>query len=155
MKYREPTADQQTAADPQPAAYTSQAPTDPQRTDVTVEPTPDDQIKTGDSLHRRVQAATVHGAATWLGIYRQPPSIRDAWELSSAIDSRRIPGDSGRLNGLWWALNRSERVALFAVIVVLLAPVATLLYCACRPARRAGLYIVIAALILVPAIAGG
>jgi hypothetical protein len=141
MKYREPTADQQTAADPQPAAYTSQAPTDPQRTDVTVEPTPDDQIKTGDSLHRR--------------IYRQPPSSRDAWEMSSAIDSRRIPGDSGRLNGLWWALNRSERVALFAVIVVLLAPVATLLYCACRPARRAGLYIVIAALILVPAIAGG
>jgi hypothetical protein len=152
MKHHTTPAGEQPATDPQPAAYNPPTP-DPE---VTVEATPDDELKPGDPAHARARAAAAHTTATWLGLHRAPPSFSDAWNMSSAIIRERIPGRSGLLTDAWWVLSWSERIAMTGMILVLLLPLSVLLYCLPRPTRRIALYaILLLVFVAVPAIAGG
>lgn len=148
----EPAVVEQVPADPQPAAAQPTAATTP--TDVVIEATPDEDVKSGDPLRKRATKAAADATTTWLGLYRQPPSISDAWRLSSIIDRKRIPDESGLLATAWFILNRTERILLFALIVVLLATVSTLLWCACTPTRRIGLYITVVVVFVLPRMVG-
>lgn len=169
------------AAAPQPAAYTppptvnevpwdldADVPADPPPapapadepaaapTEVTVEATPEEHQPPAEPLHQRARAAAAYQTATWLGLYRHPPSLREAWEMSSSLNRARVPDESGLLATLWWLLLYSERLVMFAVILVLLVPAATLLWCAGRPSRRWGLYtVLVLVFVVIPAIAGG
>lgn len=162
--------DERVAAAPQPAAtHLANVPPEPPRppdgippnpprpagpppttAEVTVEPTPADELASGDPAHRRVRQATATAAATWLGFYRQPPSVRDAWYLSESMDRARIPAESGLLAAAWWIANWTERIVLFAVVLLLLVLAATGLWIVARPARRIGLYIVLAVVFVIP-----
>jgi hypothetical protein len=156
MKYTSDPAGGDAAAAPQPAAYQPPAPQQPGNGPVVeVEDTPDDQITPGDPLHARARAAAAHTTATWLGLLRQPPSISDAWDMSSSMNRQRVPGQSGLLAAIWWGANYSERLFLFAVTLLLLAPAATLLWVVARPSRRFGLYGVLLLVVAVAHIAGG
>jgi hypothetical protein len=141
-------------AEPQPAgsdptAYTPPAGKKP--AEIVVEATPDEDVKSGDSLRKRATEATAAAAATWLGFYRQPPSIAEAWHLSSKMDRKRVPAESGLLGYAWYWANRSERILTFALIFILLAVTATLLWCSARPSRRIGLYLItLVVFVLVP-----
>jgi hypothetical protein len=141
-------------ANPQPAgsdptAYTPPAGKKP--AEVIVETTPAEDVKSGDPLRKRATEATAAAAATWLGFYRQPPSIADAWHLSSKIDRKRVPDESGILATAWYWANRTERGVLFVLIFILLAITASLLWCAARPSRRIGLYLAtLVVFVLVP-----
>jgi hypothetical protein len=138
--------------DPPPAT----PPTEPAEDDVTVEATPEEHLFPTDPTVGRAASAAAHETATWLGIYRQPPSVSEAWAMSSSLNRAKVPAESGLLAGVWWVINRSERLVIFAAILVLLVVVSTLLWCACRPSRRWGLYVVvIVVFVVVPAITGG
>jgi hypothetical protein len=82
-------------------------------------------------------------------------SLRVAWRLSGVIDTARVPGGSRFWGAVWWWSNRTDRVVLF-VVVVLAPTVLTgpLLWCAARPSRRWGLYVVLAGLVAVLGLAG-
>jgi len=83
-------------------------------------------------------------------------SLRAAWRLSGAVDARRVPAGSPIATALWWWSNRTDRLLLFALAI--LAPTVLtgpLLWCAARPTRRCGLYLVLAALTALFLTAGG
>lgn len=94
--------------------------------------------------------------ARWWVLVSRPMSLRAAWRLSGVVDATRVPGGSPVLAAVWWWSNRTDRLVLFALAI--LAPaVATgpLLWCAARPSRRWGLYVVLAGLLVVFRVAGG
>jgi hypothetical protein len=93
--------------------------------------------------------------AQWWVFTCRPLSLRAVWRLSGVVDTRRIPGGSSRLATLWWWSTRTDRVLLVAVAVLAVAVAGPLLWCAARPSRRAGLYVVLAGLLLVLLRAGG
>ena len=83
----------------------------------------------------------------WWVYTARPMSLRVAWRLSGAVDTTRVPGCSPAAAAVWWWANRTERLLLFAVVI--LAPTVLtgpLLWCAARPSRRLGLYVVLAGL---------
>jgi hypothetical protein len=93
--------------------------------------------------------------ARWWVFTSRPVSLRAAWRLSGVVDARRVPGGSPVLAGVWWWSNRTDRLVLFALVV--LAPTVLtgpLLWCAARPTRRAGLYLVLAGLATLFSLAG-
>lgn len=149
-----PTGPAPTEAPGQPAAP-AETPTKPAATEaptavieaVDPEPTPRKKLK-----DRAAAAVT-----TWWGFVRQPMSLRQAWKLSGIVDPRRIPGESNLLATLWWWSNRTDRILLFAVLLILPTSLnGPVLWCAVRPTRRWGMYAVLfILLVLVPSMAGG
>ena len=92
----------------------------------------------------------------WWVFTSRPMSLQAAWRLSGVIDAKRIPGGSPVLAAVWWWSNRVDRVVLF-VLAILAPTVLTgpLLWCAASPARRCGLYLVLAGLTVLFVAAGG
>jgi hypothetical protein len=83
-------------------------------------------------------------------------SLAAVWRLSGVVDTRRVPGGpSSRLAAVWWWSIRTDRVLLVAAAVLAVAVAGPLLWCAARPSRRVGLYVVVAGLLLVLWRAGG
>ncbi|WP_344613385.1 hypothetical protein [Dactylosporangium salmoneum] len=73
-------------------------------------------------------------------------SIRALWRLS-AVDNTRIPAQSGTLHTLWQVSNWTDRLLMFALILLLpTALTGPLRWIAVRPTRRVGFYLVAAAL---------
>jgi len=93
--------------------------------------------------------------ARWWVFTTGPPSVAAVWRLSGVVDTRRIPGGSSRLAALWWWSIRLDRVVLVALATLALLVAGPLLWCAARPSRRLGLYLVVAGLLLVLLRAGG
>lgn len=80
----------------------------------------------------------------WWGFVAEPMTVAETWRESGVIVAHRIPADSKLLALLWWVDNHSGRLALFLLLGV--APTwanGPLLWCAAKPGRRAGLYIVL------------
>lgn len=104
----------------------------------------------------RMAEKTRTAVTNWWGYTAQPMSWHEAWVRSGRIDPRRVPGDSKFAIFLWHWSNRLDRPILFALIY-LIAPgwaVGPLLFIACRPTRRWGLYLIAFALLsVIPAIA--
>lgn len=101
-------------------------------------------------------AAAKSEAAVWWGFVTRPLSVAEAWRRSGDLDAQRIPAESGLLAHLWYWLNRSERILLFLLILVLTFLTGTLLWCVARPSRRWGLYIVVVVVfVIVPSMAKG
>lgn len=85
-------------------------------------------------------------ARRWWGFTARPSSLLAAWRLT-AVDPKRIPGRSGALHVLWSVSNATDRLLIFAVILV--APTGLtgpLRWIAARPTRRWGCYLVTTAL---------
>jgi hypothetical protein len=91
----------------------------------------------------RLRAATADAAVTWIGVTRRPVTIREAWRRSGSLDKDRIPAGSNLLAFFWTISNVTDRLFLFALVVIcptgLLGP---LLYVAERPMRRVGFLLV-------------
>jgi len=82
----------------------------------------------------------------WWGFTARPQSLRAAWRLT-AVDTKRVPGNSGALTALWRVSNATDRLLLFALILA--APTGLtgpLRWIGARPTRRWGFYLVTAAL---------
>lgn len=89
-------------------------------------------------------------AGSWKGFVANPMSVQEAWELSWIIDKRRIPDDSNWMYWWWWLSNRSDRVLLFGLLMIL--PTALnkpVLLMATRPTRRWGMYLVVFLMLVV------
>jgi hypothetical protein len=85
----------------------------------------------------------------WWLLTAQPMSIQDAWRASCAVEPERIPLRSRPLRLAWRWSNRTDRVLLFAL--ALLVPsclMGPLLWVAARPTRRLGFWCVALALTL-------
>ena len=94
--------------------------------------------------------------ARWWVFTARPMSLRAAWRLSGAVDAKRVPTGSPLVVALWWWSNRTDRLLLFTLAI--LAPTlltGPLLWCAARPARRVGLYLVLAGLAALFLTSGG
>ena len=94
----------------------------------------------------------------WTGEVRGA-SLAQTWRLSGEVVPERIPGGSlSRAARVWWVMNHTERVLLFALIMLVsLVPAlltAPLMWCAARPTRRVGLYVVVALLAVLLIVAG-
>lgn len=94
----------------------------------------------------KILAAVKIGFVRWWGWTSRPLSLRNTW-ARSAVDITRIPNKSGTLRALWHISNWTDRLIMFALIM--LAPTAAtgaLRWLALRPTRRIGLYLTLAAL---------
>ena len=93
----------------------------------------------------QVQAAIKLAARRWWVWTERPASLATAWRLS-AVQSSRTPGNSAVLRTLWTISNRSDRLAVFA-LALLLPTFLTgpLRWIVQRPTRRVGLYLILAA----------
>lgn len=110
----------------------------------------------------QLKAKTRTAVTGWWGYIAQPMSVKESWQRSGVIDVRRIPAESdSRIFALlywtWWFMNRFERPVLFLLLGVLPTWAnGPLLWCALRPMRRAGLYVMVILLTsTIPAIAAG
>jgi hypothetical protein len=82
----------------------------------------------------------------WWAWTTRPASLRDTW-ANSAVDKTRIPAANPVLHGAWQVSNWTDRLIMFALIVLLPAALTgPLRWCATRPTRRYGLYLTLAAL---------
>lgn len=91
---------------------------------------------------RLAAAAKTAGRQWWVWTSR-PPSLRAVWRLS-ATNRKRVPGNSGFLFTLWRISNATDRLALFALLLV--APTAIagpLRWITVRPTRRWAVYFVV------------
>lgn len=113
----------------------------------------------GSRKKKIADAASNAGAAfaTWWGFVREPMAVAEAWKASNVIDARRVPANSQLLAVAWWWSNRTDRVLLFAILMVLPTFLnGPLLWCAVRPSRRIGLYAVLLVLfVVIPAVTAG
>jgi hypothetical protein len=88
-------------------------------------------------------------AAGWWLLTARPMSIQDAWRASGAVEPERIPLRSRPLRLAWRWSNRTDRVLLFALgLLVPSCLVGALLWVAARPSRRLGFWAVALALVL-------
>lgn len=81
------------------------------------------------------------GASSWWAWTSRPLSLKATWS-ASAVEPGRVPNKSRSLTILWRISNATDRLLIFAVI--LLAPTAAtggLRWIACRPTRRWGFYL--------------
>jgi hypothetical protein len=79
----------------------------------------------------------------------RPLSIQDAWRASCKVEPERIPLQSRPLRLAWRWSNRTDRVLLFALaLLVPSALMGPLLWVAARPSRRLGFWAVALALVL-------
>lgn len=109
----------------------------------------------------KLKVKTRDAATGWWGYIARPMSVQEAWKLSGVIDVRRIAAESDTkifalLYWIWYFLNRVERPLVFMLLGILPTWAnGPLLWCAVRPTRRIGLYIVLVLLTsTIPAIAG-
>lgn len=82
----------------------------------------------------------------WWAFTTRPVSLAALWRLS-AVDPTRIPASSPALRWAWQVSNWTDRLLLFALILV--SPsvcTGPLRWCATRPTRRYGLHLTVAAL---------
>jgi hypothetical protein len=89
------------------------------------------------------------GVAGWWLLTARPLSIQEAWRASCAVEPERIPVRSRPLRLAWRWSNRTDRVVLF--MLALLVPsclMGPLLWVAARPSRRLGFWLVTLALVL-------
>jgi hypothetical protein len=85
------------------------------------------------------------GAAWWVWISK-PPSLRQTW-IMSKVDPQRLPGDVPVFRVLWHISNWTDRLALFALMLIVPLPLAgPVRWLAPRPLRRYGLYLCLFAL---------
>lgn len=101
-------------------------------------------VTDGDANRKTTRMSFV--ARTWQWTAR-PASLADTW-AASRVDRKRVPNDSGLLRALWTVSNFTDRLIMFALILV--APTflqGPLRWLAVRPARRYGLYLTVLALI--------
>lgn len=93
----------------------------------------------------RCGVAAVRGVfASWWVWTAQPAALRDSW-TASAVDVRRVPFRNTALHWVWRVSNWTDRLAMF--LFLLAAPTALtgpLRWCAQRPTRRGGLYLLVA-----------
>lgn len=90
-------------------------------------------------------AAVRRALASWWAWTSRPLSLRAVWRLS-AVDAKRIPGNAWPLRALWHVSNWTDRLALFALLLI--APTflqGPLRWAATRPTRRWGVYLVVTA----------
>lgn len=91
-----------------------------------------------------VRSAIKLAARRWWLWTARPASLATTWRLS-AVDPKRVPGNSRLLRLLWTGSNRSDRLAVFALLLlcptVLTGPLRWIVQ---RPTRRVGLYLVLA-----------
>ncbi len=99
-------------------------------------------------------ASTRLAVRRWFAFAKRAPSVRAAWRMSG-IDARRIPAGSPMLATAWWWSQRTDRLVLFGLVVVLLLAAGGLLWCGQRPSRRLGLAVVLVLLVTVTVLAGG
>jgi hypothetical protein len=121
---------------------------------VTVQPT--EPAVDAATPPRRVAAATRRAVRGWWAVTRRPMSIAAAWRLSWQVVPARIPGQSETLAAVWFWSNVLDRTLL--LVLQMIAPAflsGVILWCAVKPTRRYGLYLVVLALILVPILVGG
>ena len=128
------TAQTETAAAPAPAGQTATAEADK---------------PTGPGWFTRTRQRIATAISNWWGFVAEPMSVGEAWRESGRIVAHRIPADSKLLAFLWAVDNHTGRPFLF----VLLGSLPTwangpLLWCAAKPARRLGLYVVVILLLL-------
>jgi hypothetical protein len=82
----------------------------------------------------------------WWGWTARPLSLRATW-AQSAVDSTRIPLNNTALRLLWQASNFTDRLVMFALILIVpTALTGPLRWCAVRPTRRWALYLTLTAL---------
>ena len=87
--------------------------------------------------------------AGWWLLTARPMSIQDAWRASCQVEPERIPLRSRPLRLAWRWSNRTDRVLLFALgLLVPSALMGPLLWVAARPSRRLGFWAVALALAL-------
>lgn len=110
-------------------------------TDDQAAPVEEDSPKT--NAVKAAVAKTADAFTSWWGFVARPMSIREAWRLSGVIDARRIPDRSNLLANLWWIANRTERILLFLLVLVLTFVLGSILWCSVTPTRRLGLYTVV------------
>lgn len=97
----------------------------------------------------KIRASAGLGLRRWWAWTARPLSLRAAW-ASSTVAARRLPGDSPPLRVLWVLSNGTDRLVMFAL--VLIAPTGLqgpLRWLACRPTRRWGFYLVLAVLAVI------
>ena len=109
------------------------------------------RVATADSKRKapavglwRTKART--GLRRWWVWTDRPASLRVAWKLT-AVSPSRIPAGSGLLALIWRWSNRTDRLLMFALIMV--APTALtgpLRWLAARPTRRWAMYVIVGAL---------
>lgn len=81
----------------------------------------------------------------WASWTAKPASFQDTW-AASAVDRDRIPAASTGLLWAWRISNWTDRLVMFGLICTLpTALTGPLRWCAARPTRRYGLYLVVAA----------
>lgn len=103
---------------------------------------------------RKLPLTLKSGVRRWWVWTARPLSLRASWALS-AIDEKRIPGNSNVLRALWKLSNWSDRLFMFGLILV--APTVfqgPLRWLAARPTRRYGFYAVLAFALVAYLIAG-
>lgn len=94
----------------------------------------------------KILAGVKIGFGRWWAWTARPLSLRVTWALS-AVDPARIPRKSGILLAAWHVSNWTDRLIMFALIMLLpTAATGPLRWCATRPTRRYGLYVSAAAL---------
>ena len=87
--------------------------------------------------------------AGWWLLTARPMSIQDAWQASGAVEPERIPLRSRPLRLAWRWSNRTDRVLLFALgLLIPSCLMGPLLWVAARPTRRLGFWAVALALAL-------
>jgi hypothetical protein len=100
---------------------------------------------TDSEIKKRGRVAVT--VVSWWGWTARPLSLRATWALS-VVDRKRIPNDSTVLRILWQVSNWTDRLLMFALILI--CPTVCsgpLRWIAQRPTRRAGLYLSLLALI--------
>ncbi len=143
-----------------PTAETSPAPDDqapdgqdPTTTFPAPAPVPEQpEHPAGPGLLNRLRARIAAAISNWWGFVAEPMSVPEAWRESGRIVEHRIPADSKLLAFLWAVDNHSGRPFLFALLGILPTWAnGPLLWCAVKPSRRLGLYVVVILLLfLIP-----
>lgn len=117
----------------------------PARASVAVTPR-DGKIRVRRPAGRVAQAwaAIVRGARRWWAWTGRPMSLAALWR-TSAVDEGRIPLRSEGLGWVWRTSNWTDRLFMFALVLV--APTfltGPLRWLAARPTRRLGFYVLVA-----------
>jgi len=111
---------------------------------------PEDSKTSAAAAVKEKAAAVLTRAGGWRGFVTHPMPVKEAWERSWIIDRRRIPADSSWWYWWWYWSNRTDRILLFGVLMIL--PTALnkpVLYAAQRPTRRWGMYLVVFCLLVI------
>lgn len=117
----------------------------PARASVAVTPC-DGKIGAGRVVSRVALArmTVVRGARRWWAWTGRPMSLAALWR-TSAVDEQRIPLRSDGLTWFWRISNGTDRLFMFALVLV--APTfltGPLRWLAARPTRRLGFYVLVA-----------